>query len=82
MSLLPYVNKTKRKDEENRQFRYNFQHVRKAITLSKLRRLKYDMVEFFIKKPTMTKEYFDAMYQQEIDLHQQYSQENLNQNLF
>ena len=56
MSLLPYVNADSRKDELNRQFRINFPRIRKAITLSKLRRLKMDMVKIFITNPTIIEE--------------------------
>jgi hypothetical protein len=53
MSLLPYVNADTRKDELNRQFRIKFPRIRKAITLSKIRRLKKDMVKIFLNDPTM-----------------------------
>ena len=53
MSLLPYVNADTRKDELNRQFRMKFPRIRKAITLSKIRRLKKDMVKIFLHEPTM-----------------------------
>lgn len=57
MSLLPYVNADSRKDELNRQFRINFPRIRKAMTLSKIRRLKKDMVRIFIQNPTLLDEF-------------------------
>jgi hypothetical protein len=54
MSLLPYVNADSRKDELNRQFRTNFPRIRMAITLSKIRRLKKDMVQVFLLDPLYT----------------------------
>jgi hypothetical protein len=61
MSLLPYVNADTRKDELNRQFRIKFPRIRKAITLSKIRRLKKDMVKVFLKGPTMLEGFITAM---------------------
>ena len=61
MSLIPYVNADTRKDELNRQFRMKFPRIRKAITLSKIRRLKKDMVKIFLNDPTMLEEFTAAM---------------------
>lgn len=38
------------KDELNRQFRLKFPRIRKAITFSKIRRLKQDLVRIFLKE--------------------------------
>jgi hypothetical protein len=48
MSMLPYVSQEQRKPELNRQFRNNFPKIRKAITFSKIRRLKKNMVKIFL----------------------------------
>ena len=61
MSLIPYVNADTRKDELNRQFRIQFPRIRKTITLSKIRRLKFDMVKIFLKEPTMNEEFLAEM---------------------
>ena len=63
--MLPYVNADTRKDELNRQFRNEFPKIRWAITLSKIRRLKKDMVQIFLKEPTMLKGFTEAV--EEID---------------
>ena len=46
--MLPYVNADLMADQLNRQFRLKFPMIRKAITLSKIRRLKKDMVKYFL----------------------------------
>lgn len=48
-------------DELNRQFRNKFPKIRKDITLSKIRRLKNDMVQIFIVQA----EHFDDMFEED-----------------
>ena len=43
----------------------NFPRIRKAITLSKIRRLKKDMVKIFLNEPTMLEGYTAVMEENE-----------------
>jgi hypothetical protein len=73
MSLLPYVNADTRKDELNREFRKQFPHIRKTITLSKIRRLKFDMVQIFLREPTMNEDFLA-----EIEAMEEENRKNMN----
>lgn len=61
MSLLPYLSEEQRKPELNRQFRMMFPKIRKAITFSKIRRLKKDMVKIFLQEAKSYLEFVDPM---------------------
>jgi hypothetical protein len=48
MSILPFVNPQRKKDELNRQFQKSHPKISKKITLSQIRTLKMKLIEIFL----------------------------------
>jgi len=49
MSMIPFVQSEIMKDELNRVFQKTYPKISKSISLSKIRRLKQDLVNLFLK---------------------------------
>ena len=49
MSILPFVNPQRKKDELNRQFQKSHPKISKKITLSQIRTLKMKLIEIFLQ---------------------------------
>ena len=49
MSILPFVNPQRKKEEMNRVFQKEHPNISKSISLSKIRRIKPDMIHIFLQ---------------------------------